>query len=123
MKKTTPKADIWLGEPEEHDFPAAQDYLELLFVPDEAQKIVAKLKKAPTIKKKSKDILRASKLALLPETNIHVKENLKKVEKNKKLSPILLVRGQNELIIADGYHRLCCSYYLTEDLDVPCRLV
>lgn len=123
MKKTTPKADIWLREPEEHDFPAAQDYLELLFVPDEAQKIVAKLKKASTIKKKSKDILRASKLALLPETNIHVKENLKKVEKNKKLSPILLVRGQNELIIADGYHRLCSSYYLTEDLDVPCRLV
>ncbi|CAM3460779.1 hypothetical protein ELOC111193_06245 [Elizabethkingia occulta] len=123
MKKNTPQADIWLKEPEEHDFPAAQDYLELLFVPDEAKKIVAKLKKAPTIKKKSKDILRASKLALLPETNIHVKENLKKVEKNKKLSPILLVRGQNELIIADGYHRLCCSYYLTEDLEVPCRLV
>ena len=123
MKKNTPKADILLKEPEEHDFPAAQDYLELLFVPDEAKKIVAKLKKAPTIKKKSKDILRASKLALLPETNIHVKENLKKVEKNKKLSPILLVRGQNELIIADGYHRLCCSYYLTEDLEVPCRLV
>lgn len=123
MKKNTPKADIWLEEPEEHDYPAAQDYLELLFVPDEAQKITAKLKKAPTIKKKSKDILRASKLALLPETNIHVKENLKKVEKNKKLSPILLVRGQNELIIADGYHRLCSSYYLTEDLDVPCRLV
>ncbi|AIL44908.1 hypothetical protein [Elizabethkingia anophelis] len=60
---------------------------------------------------------------MLPETNIHVKENLKKVEKNKKLSPILFVRGQNELIIADGYHRLCSSYYLTEDLDVPCRLV
>ncbi|CAI9675609.1 hypothetical protein HZP39_00505 [Elizabethkingia anophelis] len=123
MKKNTPKADIWPEEPEEHDYPAAQDYLELLFVSDEAQKIIAKLKKAPTIKKKSKDILRASKLALLPETNIHVKENLKKVEKNKKLSPILLVRGQNELIIADGYHRLCSSYYLTEDLDVPCRLV
>ena len=85
MKKNTPKADIWPEEPEEHDYPAAQDYLELLFVSDEAQKIIAKLKKAPTIKKKSKDILRASKLALLPETNIHVKENLKKVEKNKKL--------------------------------------
>lgn len=117
------KDNIWLKEPEEHDFPAAQDYLELLFVSDHAQKIVEELKKAPTIIKKSKDILRASKLALLPETNIHVKENLKKVQKNKKLSPILLVRGQNELIIADGYHRLCCSYYLTEDLEVPCRLV
>ena len=124
MKKNMLSRDnLWLKEPEDHDFPAAQDYLELLFEPEQAQKIVAKLKKAPTITKKSKDILRASKLALLPDTNIHVKENLKKVEKNKKLSPILLVRGKNELIIADGYHRLCCSYYLTEDLEVPCRLV
>jgi hypothetical protein len=122
-KNNLPKDSIWMKEPEDHDFPAAQDYLELLFKPDEAKKMVDKLKKAPTITKKSKDILRASKLALLPETNIHVKENLKKVEKNKKLSPILLVRGQNELIIADGYHRLCCSYYLTEDLEVPCRLI
>ncbi|PWN72466.1 hypothetical protein C1631_006415 [Chryseobacterium phosphatilyticum] len=114
---------LWLQEPEDHDFPAAQDYLELLFEPDEAKKVVTKLKKAKTIIKKSKDILRASKLSLLPETNIHVKENLKKVEKNRKLSPILLVRSHSELIIADGYHRLCCSYYLTEDLEVPCRLV
>lgn len=124
MKKSTlTKDNIWMKEPEEHDFPAAQDYLELLLVPDAAKKIVEDLKKAPTIIKKSKDILRASRLPLLPETNIHVKENLKKVQKNKKLSPILLMRGQNDLIIADGYHRLCSSYYLTEDMDVPCRLV
>ncbi|MDM1555952.1 hypothetical protein PYS58_07270 [Chryseobacterium indologenes] len=124
MKKNTLTRDnLWMKEPEDHDFPAAFDYLELLFTSDEAQKIVENLKEAKTIIKKSKDILRASKLALLPDTNIHVKENLKKVEKNKKLSPILLVRGQHELIIADGYHRLCCSYYLTEDLEVPCRLV
>ncbi|PRB05982.1 hypothetical protein CQ046_02055 [Chryseobacterium sp. MYb7] len=122
-KNNQTKDSIWMKEPEDHDFPAAQDYLELLFEPDEAKKMVEKLKTAPTITKKSKDILRASKLALLPETNIHVKENLKKVQKNKKLSPILLVRGQHELIIADGYHRLCCSYYLTEDLEVPCRLI
>lgn len=122
-KNPLTRDNIWLKEPEDHDFPAAQDYLELLFDPNEAQEIVMELKKANTIMKKSKDILRASKLTLLPETNIHVKENLKKVEKNKKLSPILLVRGKNELIIADGYHRLCCSYYLTEDLEVPCRLV
>lgn len=122
-KNRLTKDNIWLKEPEDHDFPAAQDYLELLFSPPEAQKMVEKLKAASTIIKKSKDILRASKLALLPETNIHVKENLKKVEKNKKLSPILLVRGEHELIIADGYHRLCCSYYLTEDLEVPCRLI
>ena len=40
MKKNTPKADIWLEEPEEHDYPAAQDYLELLFVSDEAKKLL-----------------------------------------------------------------------------------
>lgn len=122
-KNNLTRDSIWLKEPEDHDFPAAQDYLELLFLPDQAKKTMEALKKAPTIMKKAKDILRASQLDLLPKTNIHVKENLKKVEKNKKLSPILLVRGQNKLIIADGYHRLCCSYYLTEDLEVPCRLV
>ena len=122
-KETLTRDNLWLQEPEDHDFPAALDYLELLFTPDKAWEIVQKLKEASTITKKSKDILRASKLALLPDTNIHVKETLKKVEKNKKLSPILLVRGEHELIIADGYHRLCCSYYLTEDLEVPCRLV
>ena len=117
------KKSIWLKDPEEHDFPAAQDYLELLFIPKDAKQYVAALKKTKTIVKKTKDIFRASKLPLLPEENIHVQENFKKIKKGKKLSPILLVRGKNELIIADGYHRLCCSYYLTEDLEVPCRLV
>ncbi|WP_447642310.1 MULTISPECIES: hypothetical protein [Chitinophagaceae] len=115
--------EIWLSEPEDHDFPAAQDYLELLFKPEIAKKIVAKLKRTKTIQKKSKDIFRASRLPILPEDNRHVKENLKKVKSDTKLSPILLVRGKPDLIIADGYHRLCTSYYLTEDLDVPCRLV
>ncbi|WP_300602213.1 hypothetical protein [Niabella sp.] len=117
------KKNIWLKDPEKHDYPAAQDYLELLFTPVAAKKIAAQLQKAVTIKKKSKDILRASKLPLLPEDNIHVKENLKKFRKAQKLSPILLVRNETALIIADGYHRLCASYYLTEDLEVPCRLV
>ena len=117
------KKSIWLKDPEEHDYPAAQDYLELLLDPTAVKKVVAQLKRTITIKKKSKDILRASKLPLLPKENIHVQENLKKFKKLKKLSPILLVRYEATLIIADGYHRLCASYYLTEDLEVPCRLV
>jgi hypothetical protein len=27
------------------------------------------------------------------------------------------------LHIADGYHRVCASYYLDEDTDIPCRIV
>ncbi|HAR74553.1 MAG TPA: hypothetical protein DCR77_14270 [Flavobacteriaceae bacterium] len=123
MKNLTDDKNIWLDEPEEHDFPAAQDYLELIFKPEIAVSLVNKLSEAETIIKKSKDIFRASKLSLLPLENRHVQENFKKIKANKKLSPILLVRFANELIIADGYHRLCCSYYLTEDLDVPCRLI
>lgn len=114
---------MWLKNPEKHDYPAAQDYLELLFEPIDIKPIIEQLEKSITIKKKSKDILRASKLPLLPKDNIHVRENLKKFKKGKKLSPILLVRHEEGLIIADGYHRLCAAYYLTEDLEVPCRIV
>lgn len=114
---------FWLKEPEVHDFPAALDYLELLYPPKESKQLVGKLRKAATISKKAKDILRASLLPLLPADNIHVSQNIKKVKKGKKLSPVLLVRGEQKLIIADGYHRVCAIYYLSEDLDIPCRLV
>ena len=113
----------WLKEPEAHDFPAAYDYLELLYDPKDAKIIVDKLRKAKTISKKAKDILRASILPLLPKDNMHVTENIRKVKKGKKLSPVLLTRGEGKLIIADGYHRLCAIYYLSEDLEIPCRLV
>jgi disulfide oxidoreductase YuzD len=116
------RSKFWLSDPEEHDFPAAQDYLDLMFPPDICEAIVAGLRSAATIRKKAKDILRASGLPLLPKENVHVKENLQKVKKGKKLSPVLLVRDRH-LIIADGYHRVCAIYYLSEDLEVPCRLV
>jgi hypothetical protein len=115
--------DIFLADPEEHDFPAAVDYLELIYPRKAAEEKVALLMKAPTIIKKAKDLFRASGLPLLPKDNLHVQKNLDKFEKKKKLSPILLVRGNEKLIIADGYHRMCASYYLTEDLEVACRLV
>ncbi len=114
---------VFLEDPEMHDYPAAQDFLELLMQPNEAKKIVTALKKVPTVVKKAKDIFRASELPLLPKDNRHVKHNLEKFKNEEKLSPLLLVRGKDKLIIADGYHRLCASYYLTEDLEVPCRMV
>lgn len=113
---------LWLAEPEEHDFPAAQDYLELHFNIKAAKLLTARLRKSKTIVKKAKDVLRASGLPLLPQENIHVKENLKKIKKVKKLSPVLLISGE-PLIIADGYHRICAIYYLSEDLEIPCRIV
>ncbi len=114
---------VWLDEPEEHDFPAAQDYLELIMPGKDATAFVKLLKKEKTIVKKAKDILRASELPLLSKENTHVNANLKKFKKGNKLSPLLLIRYNSKLVIADGYHRICASYYLNEDLEVPCRLV
>jgi hypothetical protein len=115
------KEKFWLIDPEEHDYPAAADFLSLLYPEEVVGKIVSNLRQCETQMKKAKDILRASELPLLPKENIHVKENLQKVKKGKKLSPVLLVRD-NKLIIADGYHRVCAIYYLSEDLQVPCRI-
>lgn len=116
------KNKIWLNDPESHDFSAAADFLSLLYPEAIANQIAERLKNAATIKKKAKDILRASDLSLLPQTNFHVREDMRKVKRGKKLSPILLVRD-GKLIIADGYHRVCSIYYLSEDLEVPCRII
>ena len=112
---------IWLSDPEDHDYSAAQDYLELHFIPSQAADMASRLRTEKTILKKAKDILRASQLTLLPKDNVHVKANLQKVDKGKKMSPVLLVRGE-PLLIADGYHRVCAIYYLSEDLTIPCRI-
>jgi len=117
------KQPIWKKEPEDDDYPAALDYLELLFSKKKAKKIVEKLKKAKMNDKKAKDILRASNLPLLPKTNPNVKKHIEKSEKGGKLAPILLVRNNEKLIIADGYHRTCAVFYLSENWEIPCKLV
>lgn len=117
----------WLDEPDAHDYDAAADYLSMLGEPDAVAKTVAELRLATPVYRKAKDILRAARLALLPETNAHVRTDLAKISSGKKLSPILLVRGSSErsapLEIADGYHRVCASYLTDENTPIPCRLV
>jgi len=117
----------WKPEPEAHDFPAAADYLELLLPPREVQRLVTALKRARTVVKKAKDLSRASGLPLLGIDNTHVAKDLDKVKKGQLLSPVLLVRGRLgngvPLTVADGYHRICVSYHLDEDAEIPCRIV
>jgi hypothetical protein len=118
---------LWGDEPDEHDYPAAADYLALLATAEQIGEIVAALKKAPVAHKKAKDLLRASRLALLPKDNPHVQRDLKKIKNGKRLSPILAVRGDLDtglaMQIADGYHRVCASYYTDENTDIPVRIV
>jgi hypothetical protein len=112
----------WLSDPVEHDYPAAQDYLELTHSPTDAAAIVERLRAATTVTKKAKDIIRASRLPLLGVDNKHVEHNIGKITEGTPLAPILLVRGE-PLVIADGYHRACAVYHASEDTDVACRIV
>ena len=117
----------WQDQPEEHDYPAALSYLSLLMAPQAAARIVAEMRDLPSDHFKAKDLLRASRLALLPENEFHVAKDLAKVKAGKALSPVLLVRGSAErdlpLTVADGYHRICASHHVDEDADIPCRIV
>ena len=83
-----------------------------------------------TAKKSSKAGIAAFLLALaggLGYIAFHVARDLDKVTRGDKLSPILLVRGRfvkdRDLVVADGYHRICASYWLNENSHIPCRIV
>ncbi|MBV9140936.1 MAG: hypothetical protein JO115_08450 [Pseudonocardiales bacterium] len=116
----------WKPKPDAHDYPAAASYLSLIVTSAQASDLVEQLKVAPLDHYKAKDILRASGLPLLAPDNAHVAADLAKVKKNKELSPILLIRGDLTrgiaLQIADGYHRVCASYHLDENTDIPCLI-
>jgi hypothetical protein len=116
----------WKQEPDEHDYPAAHDYLSLVIAEALATSLVEALKNAPLVHRKAKDLLRASRLPLLDDSNVHVAKDLEKIHKGEPLSPVLLVRGDAllgaPLVIADGYHRVCASHHVDEDADIPCRL-
>ena len=93
-KKPKGPSEHWQDAPEEKDFLAAANYLSLIFADGGVASIVAKLRNAPAIRREASDLLRASRLALLPETDPVVKKNLKKVAGGDRLSPVLLARGR-----------------------------
>lgn len=116
----------WESNPDAHDYPAATSYLTLLLKPAQVTSVVDALGKAPVTTQKAKDILRAARLPLLPPDDVHVASDLDKVKHDQPLSPILILRGQFasgvDLQIADGYHRVCASYHVNENTDIPCRI-
>jgi disulfide oxidoreductase YuzD len=124
-KKSKPAGIKWLAKVEEHDYPAAQSYLLLIYDKKQVKKLVALLKAAEVTQFKSKDIFRASGLSLLGISNSHVEKDSKKIRDGKALSPLLLVRdpAHGKVIIADGYHRLCSIYGFDEDALIHCKIV
>lgn len=121
------KRVIWARNPASEDFAAARSYLSLITAPTRVRALVARLRRAKAVDHPAKDLLRASGLPLLPEDDEHVATDLKRINKGKALSPVLLVQGDLSrgvpLTVADGYHRICASYYIDENAVIPCRIV
>ncbi len=115
----------WLGAPREHNYPAAQSYLSLVYDEEAAKGYVEALRQAPLSEYKAKDIFRASGLSLLGVSNAHVEKDKQKIKTGQALSPLLLVRdpAHGRVVIADGYHRLCAVYSFDEDALIPCQIV
>jgi hypothetical protein len=126
-KKSKITSVRWTPNPAEHDYPAAESFLRLIAAPELIAVCTRLLSQAPIVHQHAKDILRAAGLPLLAADDSEVATDLKNVAKGVALSPILLIGGDLSaglpLQIADGYHRVCASYHVNEDTDIPCRLV
>jgi hypothetical protein len=125
MAKAKPKELKWLPDVEEHDYPAAESYLSLIYGKSRVAKMIAAFKHAPVVQFRAKDIFRASQLSLLGVSNSHVEKDRVKIRKGQGLSPLLLLRDKpnGKVVIADGYHRLCASYEFDEDEWVRCKII
>jgi hypothetical protein len=58
--------------------------------------------------------------------NLHVAAHLAAVKAGQPLSQCLMIRGDLatdvSAQIADGYHRVCASYYTDENTDIPVKI-
>jgi hypothetical protein len=116
----------WSKQPVGEDYLAALGYLCLIIAAPQAKRLVSRMRNARPLKRAAKDLLRASTLPVLPPDDDAVARDLKKVQKGKALSPILLVQGDAShgaaLIVADGYHRICAAYHEDESAEVMCLM-
>ena len=85
----------WLDDPESHDYDAAADYLSMLAEVHAVTTTVDALKAArPGLPaRRERHLAGCGAAGVAGQQNAHVKADLAKISDGKKLSPILLVRG------------------------------
>ncbi len=115
----------WLPDVEEHDYPAAESYLRIIYSEDRVADMITRFRSATIVQFKAKDIFRASQLSQLGVSNLHIEKDRKKIQKEISLSPLLLLRDESngKVVIADGYHRLCAIYEFDEDAWIRCKII
>jgi hypothetical protein len=121
--EATPVGKIkWLDEVADHDYGAAANYLSIKLDKAAVAKLVERLRKASLTTRRANDILRAAGLTAAPLDDPGVIKDLVKVIQGKRLSPVLVIRGEDGADIADGYHRVSLIYRLDPYGDVPVKI-
>jgi hypothetical protein len=113
----------WLDRPEPDNWRSANTYLGLLGY---GQSPLPGLPGLPVETLMAKDILRASGLQRLHQSNEKVESKVDKVNDGTPLSPLILLRGipgVRPLIIADGYHRISALYVVDKEIEVRVVIV
>src|SRR5271155_2538734 len=90
----------WFDKSEEHDYPAAESFLSLIYDARVATKYVQQLKRVPTLEFKAKDIVRASGLSLLDVSNFTSKKIARKLLWARRLPIFLVQDSENSRVIA-----------------------
>jgi len=114
------KSVKWDKKPRKKDYPAAQAYLTLLFGEKQATTLVTRLRRAQVREMPARDVLRAAHTPMAEVRAFDWVSQNKDIKKGRPFSPLLLVCGshRDELIIADGFHRLCAAFATDQDAKV-----
>lgn len=125
MAKSKSDGIRWLDDVVEDDYTASGAYLSILYQADRVGKVLAKLRDAPIVEFKAVDLFRASRLPPLDRSDPNVKKEHKKIMKGESLSPLLLLRDEQngKVEIADGYHRLCAINGYDPEAAIRCKIV
>jgi hypothetical protein len=112
----------WKKDVAAHDFDAAEAFLSIRLTPENAERLVSRLKDASLTERRANDILRACRREPLPLNDPGVLRDLVKLASGEKLSPVLVVSFDEVADIADGYHRVSLAYALDPFAAVPLRI-
>ena len=112
----------WKKDVAAHDFDAAEAFLSIRLTPENATRLVGRLRDASLTERRANDILRACRREPLPLSDPGVLRDLVKLASGEKLSPVLVVSFDDVADIADGYHRVSLAYALDPFAAVPLRI-
>jgi len=120
-----PKDIKWSMDPDTKDYEAGTTYMSLLMPRSVAAATVGKFLDVETTQYRANDILRAAQLPLLAQDDPHVAKDLKKIQEDIALAPVLLARDTMmlRLLIVDGYHRVCAVYHHDPNAEVHCKII